>query len=157
MIKTAYMAHGCTPAILGEPLVEEAVGAQRCGPVMPSVHCSAKRCGEGRIAELLHSGAGTGDGGGAGRARGFARDHASPRQRNMLDGVLEAHGRLAGIELTNTTHVDAPHLAAALQEGRGRKADPERRDQGPLQGADRKPRRVTPRGPAPVATKSRGT
>ena len=102
------MAHGCTPAILGEPLVEEAVGAQRCGPAIPSVHCSAKRCGEGRIAELLHSGAGTGDGGGAGRARGFARDHASPRQRNMLDGVLEAHGRLAGIELTNTTHVDAP-------------------------------------------------
>lgn len=117
VIKMAYIAHGYSLAILGEPLVEEAVEAWRYGPVIPSVYSSAKKYGGGKITELLYSGVRTDDEGGVERAKEFARDHVSPRQRAILDGVLEAYGKFTGIELTDMTHVDGSPWKECYKKG----------------------------------------
>lgn len=106
VIKMVYIAHGYSLAILGEPLVEEAVEAWRYGPVVPSVYHSAKKYGGGKITELLYSGIRTDSPDGAERAREFVKDYVPPRQRDILDGVLDVYGGFTGIELTNMTHVD---------------------------------------------------
>lgn len=106
VIKMVYIAHGYSLAILGAPLVEEAVEAWRYGPVVPSVYHSAKRYGGGGIVELLYSGIRTDDEEGVERAKGFFKNLIPQRQRDILDGVLAVYGEFTGIELTNMTHVD---------------------------------------------------
>ena len=105
VIKMVYIAHGYSLAILGEPLVEEAVEAWRYGPVLPSVYHSAKRYGGGKITQLLYSGTRTDDREGVEDARMFFRDRIPSRQRAILDGVLDVYGEFNGRQLTNMTHV----------------------------------------------------
>lgn len=117
VIKMVYIAHGYSLAILGEPLVEEAVEAWRYGPVIPSVYHNAKKYGGGRITELLYSGISTADTTGMGRAKEFVMDQVSPRQVDILDGVLEVYGGFTGIELTNMTHVNDSPWKRYYKEG----------------------------------------
>ena len=105
VIKMAYIAHGYSLAILGEPLVDEAVEAWRYGPVLPSVYYAAKRYGGDGITRLLYSGTRTDDGEGVEGARKFFRSRIPPRQRAVLDGVLDVYGGFNGRQLTNMTHV----------------------------------------------------
>lgn len=105
VIKMVYIAHGYSLAILDAPLVGEAAEAWRYGPVMPSVYHSAKKYGGSKITELLYSGIRTDDADGMNSAKRFYEGLVPPRQRAILDGVLDAYGGFSGIELTSMTHV----------------------------------------------------
>lgn len=105
VIKMVYIAHGYSLAILGKPLVEEAVEAWRYGPVLPSVYHSAKRYGGGKITQLLYSGIKTDDRKGVEDAKNFFRNRIPLRQRAILDGVLDVYGEFNGHQLINMTHV----------------------------------------------------
>ena len=81
VIKMVYIAHGYSLAILGEPLVEEAVEAWRYGPVLPSVYYAAKRYGGDGITRLLYLWHEDGRRGRAWRAQGSSLGAASRRGR----------------------------------------------------------------------------
>lgn len=100
VIKLVYIAHGYSLALSGRPMVDEAVEAWRYGPVVPSVYHRAKKYGGGPITQLLYSGAGIGDP----NANDSAFEHIPPRDRAVLDSVLEAYGKFAGPELISMTH-----------------------------------------------------
>ena len=117
VIKMAYIAHGYSLAILGEPLVEEAVEAWRYGPVLPSVYYAAKRYGGDGITRLLYSGTRTDDGEGVEVARKFFSSRIPPRQRAVLDGVLDVYGGFSGRQLTNMTHVAGSPWDQYYREG----------------------------------------
>ena len=105
VIKLTYIAHGYSLALLDEALIKEDVESWKYGPVVPSVHHAVKKYGGRRITELLYSGIPTSDEGGVRDAVAFISGNMSGEQKEVLDGVLGAYGRLSGFELTDRTHI----------------------------------------------------
>lgn len=100
VIKLVYIAHGYSLALRDKPLVDEPVEGWRYGPVVPSVYYGVKRYGGRQIARLLYLGTRTNDTDGA----KMFEECVPPRDRTLLDGVLEVYGEFSGSQLISMTH-----------------------------------------------------
>ena len=105
LLKLVYIAHGWNLAINNRPLIRDHIEAWQYGPVIPKLYHDLKKWGNTPVEDLLpFPGSGAGD--------------LAPKEREIVDEVLNAYGDLSGIQLSNLTHAsDTPWHEVYFDEG----------------------------------------
>lgn len=108
VIKTAYIAHGYSLAVLDKPLVKEDAQAWRYGPVFPSMYFALRDHEQRPIQSLEYCGTAR-DGPEIGARRKFISNQIDTKRRDILDATIEMYGQLSGNRLIAITHAkDTP-------------------------------------------------
>ena len=103
VIKTAYIAHGYSLALLGKPLIREKAQAWRYGPLFPSMYFALRDNGQDPIRSLDYCGTASGSAELAGRME-FFKGRIDEQRRAILDDAVEVYGALPGGRLISITH-----------------------------------------------------
>jgi len=103
VIKTAYIAHGYSLALLGKPLIREKAQAWRYGPVFPSMYFALRDNGQDPIRSLEYCDTASGSPELADRME-FFKSRIDEERRAILDDAIEVYGALSGRRLISITH-----------------------------------------------------
>ena len=103
VIKTAYIAHGYSLAVLGKPLIREKAQAWRYGPVFPSMYFALRDNGQNPIRSLEYCDTASGSPELADRME-FFESRIDEQRRAILDDAIEVYGALSGRRLISITH-----------------------------------------------------
>ena len=116
VIKTAYIAHGYSLAVLGKPLIREKAQAWRYGPVFPSMYFALRDNGQKPIQSLEYCGTASGSPELADRIE-FFESRIDEQRRAILDDAIEVYGALSGRRLISITHASGTPWAKHYKPG----------------------------------------
>lgn len=113
VVKLAYISHGWSLGLSGEPLFSEPVQAWKYGPVIPSIYQNLKTYGNGEVSNILLDVAATG--------YGYEEPKIiNERTNGLLDKIWNVYGSMDGLQLSTLTHkVGTPwYIVWELQNGK---------------------------------------
>ena len=114
--KLAYIAHGFTLAIEGQPLFRDRVEAWKYGPIIPSLYHALKDFGGDEISILPYCGTRV-DTPDLDKRLDLTTTQIPERHRAVIDRVITVYGGFSGPMLSTITHEEGSPWHQCYQEG----------------------------------------